>query len=137
MNPATVDESSSTRRPWWQNKYVIYDIVVNVFLIGVNVATFLSIRHNKIPLVLRKEHTIEWFVAYYCIASIAGVATSVYMFKNIPERPFEGGVMGVAHICGDLLLILFLCSISVTLALVFGIPTLLWFILFFCYSLKP
>ncbi|CAH8265174.1 unnamed protein product [Arabidopsis lyrata] len=51
-------------------------------------------------------------------SNIAGVATWVYMFKKIPERPFEGGVMGVAHICGVILLILFLYSISLAVALI-------------------
>ncbi|XP_020882758.1 uncharacterized protein LOC110228870 [Arabidopsis lyrata subsp. lyrata] len=136
MDPATVDESPSRRRPWWQNKYVIYDLVMNVLLIGFNVATFLYIRHYKIPLVSSIDHMIEFLVAFYCLANIAGVATWVYMFKKIPERPFEGGVMGVAHICGVILLILFLYSISLAVALIIGIPSLLWFIPFLCYSIK-
>ncbi|XP_023633007.1 uncharacterized protein LOC111828697 isoform X2 [Capsella rubella] len=90
MNHSTVEESPIRRRPWWQNKYVIYDIVMNVLLIGFNVATFLYIRRYNIPIVSRKDHMIEFFVALYCASSIVGVAIWVYKFKmKIPERPFE------------------------------------------------
>ncbi|CAH2039243.1 unnamed protein product [Thlaspi arvense] len=58
-----------------------------------------------IPLVEKKNHMMEVFVAYYCFGIIAGVGTWVRMFKKkFPERPFEGGVMAFAHILGVLVL---------------------------------
>ncbi|CAL9213309.1 unnamed protein product [Arabidopsis halleri] len=109
---------------------------MSMLLIGFNVAAFLYIRHYKIPLVSNKDHMIEFFVALYCVASIAGVAIWVYTFKKVAERPFEGGIMNAGHFCGVVLLILFLYSISLIVALIFGIPSLLWILSFIVYTCR-
>ncbi|CAN6897334.1 unnamed protein product [Brassica oleracea] len=67
MDPAvTVDENQTNitkkRRPWWLNKFVIYDIVMSALLIALNVAIFLYIKHSKIRIAVpHKWHMIEVF----------------------------------------------------------------------------
>jgi len=119
-----------------QNKFVIYDVAMNVVLIVLNIAAFLYIRHYKLPLVAKKDHMIEFFVTLYGVTTIAGVAIWVYMFKKIPERPFEGGAMSISHMCGVVLLTLFLYSISLIFALCFGIPSFSWFLLNYLYAAR-
>ncbi|CAL9213710.1 unnamed protein product, partial [Arabidopsis halleri] len=67
----------SRRRPCWQNKFVIYDIVMSLVLIVFNVATLSYIRSYKIHIVdPHGFHLIKGFSIFYCVTFIYGVALS-------------------------------------------------------------
>ncbi|KAL0717539.1 hypothetical protein Bca4012_066861 [Brassica carinata] len=135
MDPAvTVDENQTNitikRRPWWLNKFVIYDIVMSALLIALNVAIFLYIRHSKIHIAVpHKSQMVEVLFGFYCATFVYGVALWVFIFlQNIPEG-FEGGIMGLSHVMAIGLLIIFIYSISPVYSLFLGIPSALWIFL--------
>ncbi|CAA7054123.1 unnamed protein product [Microthlaspi erraticum] len=136
MDPPTVDESQGQRRPWWRNKYVIYDIVMSTLLIVSNTAMFCYIKRNKIHIaVSKKSHMIEVFVGFSCVAFIAGVALWVSVFlTNKPEQPLEGCFMAVSHVYALIVLIMFIYSVSPVSVLIFGILSALWFVSYFLYA---
>ena len=103
---------------------------------SIKYCSFLVYKTLQASLSCKKDHMIEFFVTLYGVTTIAGVAIWVYMFKKIPERPFEGGAMSISHMCGVVLLTLFLYSISLIFALCFGIPSFSWFLLNYLYAAR-
>lgn len=118
-----------------KSKHVVYDIVIHILVIASNVATFLYVRNNKIPIAGDKTYMIE-LVGFYCFTGILGVVEWVDVFKNVPEMEFASGFMDrISHIVGLIFLIVLLYSISPVIALYFGIPSSLWFLSVLIYTM--
>ncbi|ESQ35422.1 hypothetical protein EUTSA_v10009518mg [Eutrema salsugineum] len=107
-------------------------MVMHILLIAFSVATFVYVRHHKIPIAA----DIEVLGMFYGITGIGGIISWFSFFKHTPEMHYRGGTMDrISHILGFSFLIVLFYSISPAFALGFCIPSSLWFLFVLMYTI--
>ncbi|CAA7037087.1 unnamed protein product [Microthlaspi erraticum] len=119
MKPETADESSR-HHPWWKSIYFIYDIVMHILLLAFNVAAFLYVRHEKIPISGDTTDKLKALGNFYFAAGIVGIISWVIILIYFPEMHFRGGTIDrISHILDPSLFALTPSSILVLTRLCF------------------
>ncbi|CAN8306083.1 unnamed protein product [Cochlearia groenlandica] len=127
----------SKRNPWWMSKYVvIYDIVMHIIVLEMNVATYMYVTQERIPIAGDKTHIDNlWF--FYWFTGLMGVYLWIHLSITAPDHIFTGGVMHrTSHILGLAYLTIMFYSISPFFALSFAVSSSFWFLpvfLHICY----
>ncbi|CAA0275122.1 unnamed protein product [Arabidopsis thaliana] len=119
-----VYESTSLFRIWWTNKNLQYDIVMTCILIILNIAANLYMTHHKIPLTADESSLTVCLLIYLVCGMMSFMGWCMAMTAVEGYDMYICGRIG--HIFGLSVLLHLLYSISPSLALWFGIPSLLW-----------
>ncbi|CAA7055642.1 unnamed protein product [Microthlaspi erraticum] len=126
-----VRETPSLLRRWWMNKNLQYYVAMSSFIIIINIAAIVHMRTHKIPFNNDNLVTfVVWFSTFYIIS---GIGSCCAWFVAIDEVEVSEGASyagRVAHTMGFGIFFVLLYSISPHLALLFGVPCLIWFVAF-------